>query len=328
MTTKIPMLKGWDFSEKEIEEAKKNNQMLMLDSETSNICNLNCPYCYRDEYEEKNKVLENELTIKQRKKLIDEAKKLGCKAIKIVGAGEPLIDPHFFEQIEHIFNLGITPIVYTNGITLTEKMAKKIFNLNCSIMLKFNSLEEEVQDKLVNRKDYTKSRNKALDNLIKIGFNKSTPTRLGFDSIITKQNKNEILKMFKFCREKNIFPSFKTFIPTGGALQYKDWEISKDELIKIYGDAKKIDEKEFNINGDLCLPYIGGFPCTQWHYALFVDILGNTYACPGSRTLLGNIKEKSLIAIWNSSKAREFRENRYKSCPPREEYWQKISQEI
>ncbi|MFA6994836.1 MAG: radical SAM protein [Patescibacteria group bacterium] len=318
------MLRGWNFRKKEIQKAKKNNLMLMLDAETSNICNLNCPYCYRDEYSKKHIVLGNELTIKQRKKLIDQAKKLGCKTIKIVGAGEPLADPNFFEQIKYISSRKIIPIIYTNGILLTEEKAKNLYDLNCSIMLKFNSLEETTQDKLVGRRGYAKSRNEAFQILMKTGFNKSKPTRLGFDSIIVRQNKNEILDMIRFCRKNNIFPSFKTFIPTGGALQYKKWEISKKDLIELYKKAQKIDVKEFKIKYNATLPYIGGFPCTQWHYASFVDILGNVYACPGSRVLLGNIKKYSLTNIWKTNKAKEFRANKYFSCPPREKYWNKV----
>jgi len=319
----IPLLKGWNFSEKEIQSTRKNNHLLLLDAETSNICNLNCPYCYRDEYTKKHIVLDNELTIKQRKKLIDEAKQLGCKAIKIVGAGEPLTDPKFFEQIEHIFHSGIIPVIYTNGILLTPEKAKRLYDLNCSIMLKFNSLKDEVQDELVGRQGYTKQRNKALQILIDAGFNKAKPTRLGFDSIIVKQNKGEIIDMLRFCRKNNIFPSFKTFIPTGGAIKLKKWEITKIELLDLYKKARLIDRKEFVIDYTLSLPYIGGFPCTQLYYGLFVDILGNVFPCPGSRVLLGNIKEKSLLEIWNSKKAKQIRSVEYNSCPPREKHWKK-----
>jgi len=45
------------------------------------------------------------------------------------------------------------------------------------------------------------------------------------------------------------------------------------------------------------LPYAGGFPCKQLHFGLFVDIQGNVYACPGSRDLLGNLRESSLKEI-------------------------------
>ncbi len=96
-------------------------------------------------------------------------------------------------------------------------------------MLKFNSLKDDVQDELVGRQSYTILRDKTLKILINIGFNRYKPSRLGFDSIIVKQNKNEILDMLRFCRKNNIFPSFKTFFPTGGALQYKEWEIPKKD---------------------------------------------------------------------------------------------------
>lgn len=319
----IPMLRGWNFSEKEIQSVRKDNHLLLLDAETSNICNLNCPYCYRDEYSKKHLTLTNELTLKQRKGLIKDASELGCKSIKIVGAGEPLADPFFFKQVEYISKVGIIPIIYTNGIMLSEGIAKKLFDLGCSIMLKFNSLDENVQDKLVGRKGYARLRNEALKILIKTGFNKSNPTRLGFDSIIVKQNKSEVFDMLRFCRKNNIFPSFKTFIPTGGAIKLKKWEITKKELLGLYKKAKLIDQKEFAIDYMLSLPYIGGFPCTQLYYGLFVDILGNVFPCPGSRFLLGNIKEESLSKIWNSKKAKQIRLVEYNSCPPREKYWKK-----
>ena len=43
-----PQLKGLDFSTEEIRRARKENRMLVISIETSNVCNLKCIYCYTD----------------------------------------------------------------------------------------------------------------------------------------------------------------------------------------------------------------------------------------------------------------------------------------
>jgi len=318
----IPMLKGWDFKDNEIQEALKNNLMLMLDTETSNLCNLWCLYCYRAEYgKQGKKVLWKEFDLNERKDLVDQAKDLRCRTIKIVGAGEPLIDKFFWFHVEYIHDVGITPVIFTNGIGLTKEDAMRLYDLDVSIIIKMNSLDEKIEDKIVGRKGYAKERDKALNNLISVGFNKSNPTRLGVDAVITKLNKDDIIKTFEFCRNNNIFPEFKSFIPTGASIKLKHWEVSKEELMKIFTEAKRIDKEKHGLEYDVTLPYIGGFPCKQLHFAMFVNILGEVYPCPGSRQLLGNIREKNLKDIWNGNKMKRIRNTTYNSCLPREEYW-------
>ena len=46
----IPVILGLDIGNEKMEAAMKENKMLLIDVETSNICNLACPYCFRDVY--------------------------------------------------------------------------------------------------------------------------------------------------------------------------------------------------------------------------------------------------------------------------------------
>lgn len=316
----VPIIRGLNLTNEELKKALKNNAMLLIDVETSNVCNLACPYCFRDIYGG-HKTLENELNLNERLDLLRQAKKLGCKTIKITGAGEPLIDKFFWKMTSYANELGMTVISFTNGMVIDKRMAKKLFKSNISLIVKCNSMNPEIEDTLVGRKGYAERRNKSLSYLMEVGFNKTKPTRLGLDAILTTSNKNDILNLFKFCRENNIFPLFRPFMPIGGALRVKEWEISKEETLKIYEKARKIDKTILGIEYDQILPYIGGVFCRQLHYAVYVNILGEVFPCTGSKKLLGNIKQNSLEKIWNNEMAKKIRNTPYSGCPLREAYW-------
>lgn len=319
-TVDAPKLSGWDFSSAQVEEARAKDQMLMLDAETSKTCDLRCDYCYRDDKFS----VGDELTLEERIALIDHAKQLGATTIKIVGAGEPLVDKFFMKQLTYLSKNNITPIVFTNGMKLTEEIADVFLNLNASVILKFNSFNERLQDKFAGVFGYAKKRNEALDILMQKGFNKGRKTRLGIDSVITQENKKEILDIFRFCRDNNIFPMIKSFIPTGKAFHKIESEILKKELSEILTKAKEIDEKEYGIMHEGQPPYMGGFRCDQINHALFVNINGDTFDCPGQLRYLGNVRNRTLVDIWNSKPAQKIRAAKYCSCPSREEYWKSV----
>jgi MoaA/NifB/PqqE/SkfB family radical SAM enzyme len=316
---KIPIIKGLDLTNEKLQKALKENKMLLIDAETSNLCNLNCPYCFRDIYGTK-QALENELTLEERLDLMDQARELGCETVKITGAGEPTIDKYFFDMIEYANSLGMWVITFTNGLIIDKKMAEKLFKMDVSLIVKCNSFKPEIEDKLVGRKGYAERRNRTIKYLIEAGFNKIKPTRLGFDAIITKFNKEDIIDHLRYCRKNNIFPLFRPMMPIGGAVNLKDWELSKEELIALYEKAREAD-REFGLEYNLVLPYMGGVWCRQLHYALYVNILGEVFACTGSRKSLGNIRKKPLKKIWNSKEAKRIRQTPYDSCPLRENYW-------
>lgn len=320
LNEKIPVIKGLNLTNNDLKKAMDENKMLLMDIETSNICNLKCRYCFRDVYGGHDR-LKNELTLEQRFDLFDQAKKLGCKTLKISGAGEPLIDKLFWPMVDYANKLGMTIISFTNGLVIDEEMARKLYEKNVSLIVKCNSRNPKVEDFMTGRNGYALRRNKSIDYLIKLGFNKTKPTRLGLDAVITKYNIKEIIPALRFCRKNNIMPIFRPMMPIGAAVNVKDWEITKEETVKLYEKALGMDRKEFGLDYELTLPYIGGLWCRQLNYAMYVNILGEVYMCTGSRKILGNIKKQSLSEIWNSKKVQRIRNTPYSSCPMRENYW-------
>ncbi len=317
---KIPIIKGLSLGNKQLESAQKENKMLLIDMETSNICNLNCQYCFRDIYGTK-EALAKELSLTQRLRLIKEAKGLGCETVKITGAGEPFADKNVWPMIEYANSLKMWVLIFTNGSLLDKEKIKKLYKLDVSLIVKCNSLSEEKEDFMVGRKGYARLRNRVIQDLIEQGFNKTKPTRLGRDLVVTKINRNEVYDAMRWCRANNVFPLFRPLMPIGGAAKLTDWMMSKDETKKMYEKARIVDKKEFGLDYNLSLPYMGGVWCRQLHYAMYVNILGEAYVCTGSQKKLGDFKKQSLAEIWNSPKARKIRVTPYESCPLRESYW-------
>ncbi len=317
---KIPVILGLNLANEELKAAEAENKMLLIDIETSNKCNLNCQYCFRDVYGTK-EALEKELNLAQRLELIKQAQELGCKTIKITGAGEPFADQNIWPMIEFANSLGMWVLIFTNGSLITPEMAKKIVQMNVSLIVKCNSFNEETEDKMVGRKGYAARRNKTFQYLIDAGMNKTIPTRLGRDLVITRFNENEVYDALRWCRKNNVFPLMRPLMPIGAARKLTDWMLSKEETKALYEKAREIDKTEFGLPYNLTLPYLGGVWCRQLHYAIYVNILGEAYACTGSGKTFGNFKEKSLSEIWNSEDAKKVRATPYDSCPLRESYW-------
>ena len=86
-----------EFTEQEIREAVAADRLLSMEIEFSRVCNFRCSYCYVEEKLE----CTDELSRKEIKDVILQAKELGARKIIILG-GEPSIYPHLIEMLEFL----------------------------------------------------------------------------------------------------------------------------------------------------------------------------------------------------------------------------------
>lgn len=348
-------MKGWYSTHEEIKDALMNNRMLNPMLDLSNACNLNCPYCY---IEEKNstrkKRLPHELTLEETISIINMFHSLGAKSIDLVGAGEPTIDPHFKEVVEHIHSLGVVTTLFTNGIKIANdrEFAMWLFCKNVTVVLKWNHPDYRIQDLVAGKKGYAVDVKDAICRLENIGFNNETPTRFAVHTIAFKGNLNVLPAMHIFCRQKNIFPITGEFIPTGrtekgefvaenalSGLASSGFSVEEQNEIKkllcpldiidrawLKMKISKIDTG-YGIKHSNCPSYYGGSVCTQ-ALGLYVDILGNIWPCvarskniSGNLTngLLGNIRTSGVETIkdvWlNNDYMIMMRKNYNGGCP-------------
>lgn len=333
-------MKGWDFSSSEVKEAILGNRMLNPAIELgTNMCPWNCDFCFTESPENidgQKKRLAHELSIEQRLALIDEVAELGGRSINFVGAGEPTIDPDFWRIVERIGQKGMTPIIYSEAsLKLKNRdFSKRLFDSGATVVLKVNSLENaEYQDRVLRgirtkpgipQFSYTKEREVALEILFDLGFNKTVPTRLAFDTIICRENLLEIEQIHRFARKNNIFVLFVNYLPSGRTTDGHTGAISWQEQHNVFRQLARIDQEEYGLKHATHFPYAGGVPCTIRGLGLFIKIQGEVYDCPGESLAFGNVKQTPLKELWK--KARSITSTFNGECFPRQQFWKRMAE--
>jgi MoaA/NifB/PqqE/SkfB family radical SAM enzyme len=318
--------KGTDYCAKTVAEATSTGRMLHLDMDFTGECKLSCFYCDRtpDRYSDvPNRV---ELTTEERIDIIRQAKELGATTVEFPGAGEPMIDPGFWEVIEYIHDNGMTPVIFTSGYHLNDLTIDRLYELGATIFVKHNSDDPRVQDKMVGVKGYGEIATRALHKMVERGFADTIPTRLAIDMVVTPkfQDLDGIGTIFRWCRDHNVHSYIMTLIPEGMA-DHKQVLFEKrraDELIEFMA---RIDREEYGIDYVPSRPMGGGYRCRQVNVGLFVNLFGEVYDCNGLGRLLGHLRVNSLADVWHSTFAQRVRgPDQDGFCLLRERQWQGI----
>lgn len=330
------IMRGWDFSQAEVRAALTEGRILNPAVELcSNVCPWNCDFCFTESaFAAKKRRLADELSFEERVRLLDDLAALGARSVNIVGAGEPTIDPYFFELIEAAAGLGMTPLVYTEGsLKLSDRdFCRRLHDSGATVVLKVNSLwQEEYQNSILvsgntdhhtPKFNYFRKRQEALDNLFALGFNAVAPTRLAFDTIVCRENEAEIERLHRHARDHNIFVLLVNYLPSGRSASGHTNSLSRGEQFDVFRRLAAIDLADYGIRQRGIFPYAGSQPCTIRGAGLFVKINGDVLACPGETEPVGNIRQTGLPEIWD--RLAEVRAAFDGGCPPRERFWKAL----
>lgn len=155
-------------------------------------CNHRCIFCAFDFLEYKPDILNTE----KLKKFIRQAKALGVKAILYSGEGEPLLHPDAAKIINFTKQAGIDVAVASNGIRLTEAVAKRIIPALSWLKISLNAGTKLTYAKLHRTKagDF----DLVLDNLKKVVFIRDKyhyPCVIGAQSVLLPDNYHEMEKL-------------------------------------------------------------------------------------------------------------------------------------
>jgi len=112
------------FNKLSSQEFKKNKSIpLCLDIETAAICDLACPFCFREYTATPDKIINEKVCYD----LIDQAADIGIPSIKFNWRGEPLLHPKLPDFIQYAKSKGILEtIINTNATNLKGKLAERI----------------------------------------------------------------------------------------------------------------------------------------------------------------------------------------------------------
>ncbi len=105
---------------------------LCIDIEVAAICDLACPFCFRQTFATPDKVIKDDLCYR----IIDQAVEMGVPSLKFNWRGEPLLNPRLPDFIAYAKDKGVLEtIINTNATKLDELMSRRLIEAGLDLMI-------------------------------------------------------------------------------------------------------------------------------------------------------------------------------------------------
>jgi len=283
-------------------------------------CNLKCRYC--SYWKTKTN---NEITIKEWKKIVIDFKKwLGSYHLTISG-GEPLLVEGLFDLIRFASETEILVTLVTNGTLIDKNIAKKIVKSRVyNLIFSLDGLKE-TNDLIRGRG----SCDKTISGIRILKKLKGTPF-LSLATVISNKNLDELTSMVEYVKDTGLNLIYFQPLTSNPTSDYdKDWYMENpfwpkdtekvdsiiDEIIimkrKNYPIANQVIQlklmKDYFKN-----PTFSKNKCFVGVKNYNIDETGNITACFNMKPI-GNVFENDIEELWHSKKADETRK-KIKNC--------------
>jgi len=263
-------------------------------------CMANCVHCSAGKHF---KPGEKELTTEEAKQLIDEAQKLGVTIIAFTG-GEPLIREDLFELISHVNKKKAMPIMFTNGLLLTDENVQKLVDAGLySIFVSIDSPFPEEHNKLRGIPGIFEA---AINGIQKL---KSKGVLVGLSSYATRSatEKGMYKKLHELGKKLGVHNVILfDGVPTGNMLKDTSELLTQELQEEIYTYSSKIFKQKIvpplssqswqnSVEGNL-----SGIGCLAANIQYYASAYGDIAPCDFTPISFGNIRDKPLKKIWKS----------------------------
>jgi len=268
--------------------------------EPTNLCNLHCKMCLNKNLpSDKRGTMDFELF----KKIIDEASDF-THDIYLHHRGESLLHPQIFDMIAYAKKKGLYTRLHTNGTLLNKENSGLLLDSGLDFLsFSFDGYDKKTYESIRIGAQFEKTLTNIIE-FLKIKQRRKSRSPFTVLTVIDFSSKKE--RKLNEEKKRNFLSSFH-YLPLN-ALRIRrphNWggELNKDSL-----------------NHRTLLGFV---PCTFLWYALAVFWDGTVVPCPQDffgKLAIGNVKENSLVQLWNSEKEVFIRErmtrNSYKVLNP------------
>ena len=283
-----------EFTEKEIKKAVAEDRLLSMEIEFSRICNFRCSYCYVPEKKEHR----GELSRDEIKDVILQAKELGARKIIILG-GEPSIYPHLPEMLCFLAEHGFEVEMFSNGTGIDQELAKILAELRVRVVLKLNSRNREIQDRLAGREGAYDIIQTAFGHLKEAGY-PSDDLFLALSTVICQPNFDELVELWQWVRDQKMEPYFEVITPQENALENIWLSVDSTKLKDLFTELSTIDQEKYGRDWEPQPPLVGN-KCMRHQVSCLVTATGDVTPCVGVTIPLDNIRNNSLGYILKNS---------------------------
>ncbi len=283
-----------EFTEDEIRAAAAADRLLSMEIEFSRECNFRCAYCYLED----RTAAAGEMSRQEIKEVILQARELGARKIIILG-GEPSIYPHLIEMLGFLGALGLEVELFTNGSGVTDELARVLAEERVRVVVKLNSRDAAVQDRLAGKKGAFAIIGQALERLRSAGY-PSEELFLAASTVICRQNLAELPGLWQWLRSQRIEPYFEILTPQANALVNTWLDVDTTELRELFTRLAALDRERFGRQWEPQPPLVGN-RCMRHQVSCVVTAQGDVMPCVGVTIPLGNIRHQRLADILKDS---------------------------
>jgi MoaA/NifB/PqqE/SkfB family radical SAM enzyme len=284
-------LRGYHWQQTVL-EATPGDGIFYLAMNMTSACNYRCPYCFVGLANLKRSA--DEITLAQKKRVIQEGAACGARVLSMPGRGEPLMDEHFWELLSEANNLGLYVVVYTNGYALDAQKINRLKDANVSLYVKVDSFDRDVYETMVGRRGVFDQMRRNLD-LIVDQFHRPVEedgrlmSRFGINSVVSVQSASSIPILDAWCEERKVFYTCRSPVKVGEAELTWDYLV-KNQVLELRAIGQKYATRNFTSATEQG-------QCGIYRFGITVENNGEIYVCPDARTgfgRIGNVKETPL----------------------------------
>ncbi len=254
-----------------------------LDVETTNVCNLRCPFCavtfknwgpYRRGY----------MDLPLFQKIIDEGVENGLCSLKLSLRGEPMLHPNLFEMIRYAKEKGIMDVYFnTNATLLDEYKANQLIDSGLDrISISFEGTTKEVYERYRVGARYE-------DVLLNIKRLRTTRDKQGLSY---PQIRVQTVLLPELAES---FPRYVEF-----------WQSIADEVSYLDARREAPGDDHRGLVANWACPFLWQRMAILWDGTLLPCLMHGI--SDFSLMSLGNVKEVSIKEMWQSEKVSRYRE--------------------
>ena len=254
---------------------------LCVDLESAAVCDLACPFCYRQFIATPDKIMDPELAFK----IIDQAADLRVPSMKFNWRGEPLLNPKLPDFIAYAKKRGILEtIINTNATELDETMSRRLIDAGLDLMIySFDGGTKESYEKMRPGRFRENSFERVHANIRRFA-----EIRREMDAKFPWTRIQMILTEETFAEQNSFHALFDDCVDDVSVKQYTERgaqiaEFDESARTKLSAARKKLNlDKDAtcmrDANGDLFIA-TGRLPCEQPYQRLLVTYDGRVGMC-------------------------------------------------
>ena len=279
-------------------------------------CNLRCVFCYAGCNCTTQPVNDEKLmSVAEIRRVLDKLWHEGRVPSVSFTGGEPTLHKQLPELITHARDLGMRVNLITNGTRINTELARRLADAGLnSAQVSLEGTSAEVHNLV------TQGQTSFEKTVAAIGHLKTVGIRVHSNTTINRMNVHQMPDMPRFVREvlDNERFSMNLLVPTGSAVVHPDLIVRYTEigswLEKIQAQSKVHDvEFLWYSPTPMCMfnpipAGLGNHGCSACDGLISVAPNGSVIPCASYDDEVGSLLDDDLVKVWNSDRARGYRD--------------------